>query len=87
MCLNYEVQKVTIKDKALIIDVSHHDGKNQYILYFVESHNPCIEEYYNELQGNDYHEYGVTLDNQQDAENYIDTYAIGLYDLWETGNI
>ena len=26
--------KVTIKDKALIIDVAHHDGKNQYILYF-----------------------------------------------------
>ena len=33
------------------------------------------------------YECGVTLDNQQDAENYINTYAIGLYDLWETGNI
>ena len=29
MCINYEVQKVTIKDQALIIDVAHHDGNNQ----------------------------------------------------------
>lgn len=89
MCIHDDVQKITIEGKSLVIDISHHDGNNQYILYFVESHNPTIEEYYNELKNNDYYdyEYGVTLDNQQDVENYINTYAIDLYDLWNKGKL
>nr|DAU72529.1 MAG TPA: hypothetical protein [Caudoviricetes sp.] len=87
MCINYEVQKVTIKDKALIIDVSHHDGNNQYVLYFVESNKPTIEEYYNELQDNYLYEYYSVLRDKKDIENYINTYAIDLYDLWYKGNI
>ena len=58
-------------------------------MYFVKSHNPCIEEYYNELKDNyscDY-EYGVTLDNEKDIKNYIKNYAIDLYDLWNKGKL
>lgn len=89
MRIHDDVQKITIEGKSLVINISHHDGNNQYILYFVESYNPTIEEYYNELQDNDYYDYecSVTLDNKQDAENYINTYAIDLYDLWNKGKL
>lgn len=89
MCLQYDVQKVTIKDKALIIDVAHHDGNNQYILYFVDTDKPTTEEYYNMVNNNGYSEYvqGVTLNNEKDIKDYIKKYAIDLYDLWYHGKI
>ena len=74
MCLNYEVQKVTIKDKALIIDVAHHDGNNQYILYFAEH-----------TEINDISDIPIMDIDEQNL--YIENYAIGLYDLWYNGNI
>lgn len=74
MCINYEVQKVTIKDKALIIDVAHHDGNNQYILYFTEH-----------TEISDISEIPIMDINKQNK--YIENYAIDLYDLWYNGNI
>lgn len=74
MCIEYDVQKVTIKDKALIIDVAHHDGNNQYILYFTEH-----------TEINDISDIPILDKHKQ--EQYINTYAIGLYDLWYNGNI
>ena len=74
MCINYEVQKVTINDKALIINVAHHDGNNQYILYFTEH-----------TEINDISD--IPILDKKEQERYINTYAIGLYDLWYKGNI
>lgn len=74
MCIQYEVQKVTIKNKALIIDVAHHDGNNQYILYFTEH-----------TEINDISDIPIMDIDKQNK--YINTYAIGLYDLWYKGNI
>lgn len=74
MCINYEVQKVTIKDKALIIDVAHHDGNNQYILYFTEH-----------TEISDISEIPIMDIDKQNK--YIENYAIGLYDLWYKGDI
>lgn len=74
MCINYEVQKVTIKDKALIIDVAHHDGNNQYVLYFTE-HTEII----------DISE--IPIMDTDEQNKYINTYAIDLYDMWYNGNI
>lgn len=74
MCLNYEVQKVTIKDKSLIIDVAHHDGHNQYVLYFTEH-----------TEISDISE--IPIMDIDEQNKYINTYAIDLYDLWYKGNI
>lgn len=74
MCIHDEVQKVTIKDKALIIDVAHHDGNNQYILYFTEH-----------IEINDISSIPIT--NKKEQNLYIKNYAIGLYELWYKGNI
>jgi len=74
MCINYEVQKVTINDKALIINVAHHDGNNQYILYFTEH-----------TEINDISE--IPIMDIDEQNKYINNYAIGLYDLWYKGNI
>nr|DAK10872.1 MAG TPA: hypothetical protein [Caudoviricetes sp.] len=74
MCINYEVQKVTINDKALIINVAHHDGNNQYILYFTEH-----------TEISDISEIPIMDINKQNK--YIENYAIDLYDLWYNGNI
>lgn len=74
MCLDYEVQKVTIKDKALIINVAHHDGNNQYILYFTE---------HTEISDIS----SVPIMNIDEQNKYIENYAIDLYDLWYNGNI
>ena len=74
MCLDYEVQKITINNKALIIDVSHHDGNNQYILYFTEH-----------TEINDISDTPIT--NEKDINKYIKNYAISLYDLWYHGKI
>ena len=74
MCIKYEVQKVTINDKALIIDVAHHDGNNQYILYFTEH-----------TEINDISEIPIMDIDKQNK--YIENYAIGLYDLWYKGDI
>lgn len=74
MCIHDEVQKVTIKDKSLIIDVAHHDGNNQYILYFTEH-----------TEISDISDTPIT--NKKDIKKYIKNYAIGLYNLWYKGNI
>lgn len=74
MCINYEVQKVTINDKALIINVAHHDGNNQYILYFTEH-----------TEISDISEIPIMDINEQNK--YIENYAINLYDLWYNGKI
>lgn len=89
ICIHDDVQKITIDNKSMIIDVSHHDGNNKYILYFVDTTNPTVEEYYNELENNDYYDYvqGATLENQKDIQEYINKYAIELYDLWYNGTI
>lgn len=74
MCIHYEVQKITIKDKALIIDAAHHDGSNQYVLYFTEH-----------TEINDISE--IPIMDIDEQNKYINTYAIDLYDLWYSGNI
>lgn len=68
------MQKITIKDKALIIDVAHHDGNNQYILYFTEH-----------IEINDISE--IPIMDIDEQNNHIENYAIDLYDLWYNGNI
>ncbi len=74
MCIHDEVQKITINGKSLIIDVSHHDGNNQYILYFTEH-----------TEINDISE--IPIMDIDEQNNYINTYAIDLYDMWYKGSI
>lgn len=33
------------------------------------------------------YEYGITLDNEKDVNDYIENYAIDLYGLWYNGKI
>lgn len=74
MCIHDEVQKITIKDKALIIDVAHHDGNNQYVLYFTEH-----------TEINDISEIPIMDIDKQNK--YIENYAIDLYNMWYKGDI
>ena len=79
-----DVIKLEIKDKALEITTAHHDGRNTYKIYCVDSNSPTVEEFYNEKQNNDYYdyEYDVNLDNEKDIEEYIDIYCLSMYDLF-----
>ena len=60
--------------KGAIVDVAHHDGNNQYILYFTEH-----------TEISDISEIPIMDIDKQNK--YIENYAIGLYDLWYKGDI
>lgn len=84
-----DVIKLEIKDKALEITTTHHDGRNTYIVYCIDSNSPTVEEYSSEKQNNDYYDYehGATLDNKNDIDEYISRYCLPIYDMFYEGKI
>ena len=84
-----DVIKLEIKDKALEITTAHHDGRNTYRIYCMDSNSPTVKEFYNEKQNNDYYDYehGATLGNDKDIQEYINIYCLPMYDLFYEGKI